>query len=194
MKVSIITACYNRGKTIRMAMESVMAQNYPDIEYIVVDGASTDESIGNIKYEEMVMKTWDFQRKHPRFTFKFISEPDTGMYNAINKGIRMATGDVIALCHSDDRLYSENTVRMVVKEFKKHHDADMVYADGVFLNSNNGKSVRVWKSEKVRRWRLKCGWLPLHTTCYVRKKSSMDSMTRVTGLPLIQNFCWTCFT
>lgn len=170
MKVTIITACYNRGKTIRRAMESVMAQSYPDIEYIVVDGASTDESLGNIKYEEIVIKTSGFRQKHPNFCLRIVSEPDHGMYEAINKGIRMATGDVIALCHSDDRLYDEHTVEMVANEFEKHPEADMVYADGVFVNSEKGKAVRVWKSENMRRWRLKCGWLPLHTTCYIKKE------------------------
>lgn len=169
MKVTIITACYNRAGTIKQAMESVLNQTYPDIEYIVVDGASTDESLENIRCEEMVMKTRSFQEKHPRFTFKLISEPDHGMYEAINKGIRMATGDVIALCHSDDQLYDRHTVEMVVEEFEKHPDAEMVYADGIFANSKDGKAVRVWKSENMRRWRLKFGWLPLHTTCYVRK-------------------------
>ena len=89
MKVSIITSCYNREKTIRGAVESVLAQDYPDIEYIIVDGASKDHSVEVIReaiagHEDQV---------------KFISEPDHGMYEAINKGIRMATGDVIALCH-----------------------------------------------------------------------------------------------
>lgn len=170
MKVTIITACYNRGKTIRRAMESVMAQTYSDIEYIVVDGASTDESLGNIKYEEMVIKTSGFRQKHPNFCLRIVSEPDHGMYEAINKGIRMATGDVIALCHSDDQLYDEHTVEKVVEMFVKHPEAEMLYANGVYVNAETEKNVRVWKGKKLSRWLLMCGWLPLHTTCYVRKE------------------------
>lgn len=163
MKVTIITVCYNRAGTIRQAIESVMAQTYPDIEYIVVDGASTDGSVSVIK--ECLKSAKGTAKK-----VKFISEPDHGMYEAINKGLKMATGDVIALCHSDDQLYDRHTVEMVVEAFKKEPDADMVYANGIFVNSESGKAVRVWKSKDLKRWRLCCGWLPLHTTCYIRKE------------------------
>ena len=100
MKISIITTCYNRVSTIRGAIESVLAQDYPDIEYIIVDGASKDQSAQIIReaiagHEGKV---------------KFISEPDHGMYEDINKGIRMATGDYIGLVHSDDFLFSTHTV------------------------------------------------------------------------------------
>lgn len=173
MKVSIITACYNRGATIRGAMESVMSQDYPDIEYIVVDGASTDESYGNIRYEEMVMKTWDFQKAHPRFTFKFLSEPDHGMYEAINKGIMMATGDIIGLVHSDDFLYDSHVISDVVKKFKET-EADFVYGDGVYVNYlDTQKIVRNWVGGSYYRWKVACGWLPLHPTCYIRRDVMM---------------------
>jgi len=124
MKVSIITSCYNREKTIRDCIESVLAQDYSDIEYIIVDGASKDRSAGIIReatagYEDKV---------------KFISEPDHGMYEAINKGIRMATGDVIALCHSDDFIFAKNTVSHVVKKMKET-DCDFLYADGIYVNT-----------------------------------------------------------
>lgn len=169
MRVSIITACYNRAGTIRNAIESVLRQTYHDIEYIVVDGNSTDGSVEILKSEERRVKSEEFRTDHPDFRFRYVSEPDHGMYEAINKGIRMASGDVIALCHSDDQLYDEHTVEKVVKEFEKNPDADMVYADGIFVNPENGTAVRVWKANTMRRWRLCCGWLPLHTTFYVRK-------------------------
>lgn len=168
MRVTIITACYNRGKTIKDAAESVMRQTYQDIEYIVMDGGSTDGSVETIRSVERQVNSEEFRDAHPGFSFKFISEPDNGMYEAINKGIRMATGDVIALCHSDDQLFDEHTVEDVVEQFKKHTEADMVYADGVFVNER-GKAVRVWKGGKNRRWKLNCGWLPLHTTFYIKK-------------------------
>lgn len=106
MKVSIITSSYNREKTIRGCIESVLAQDYPDIEYIVVDGASKDGSLSIInEYKDRISK--------------IISEPDHGMYEAINKGIRAATGDVIGLVHSDDFLYSPQTVSNIVSVLRK---------------------------------------------------------------------------
>ena len=168
MKVTIITACYNRANTIGNALKSVLWQTYHDIEYIVVDGASTDGSTEIIRSEEEKVKSEGFRVAHPNFSFKFVSEPDHGMYEAINKGIRMATGDVIALCHSDDQLYDEHTVERMVEVFEKYPEADMVYADGVFVNEH-GKAIRVWKGGRNRRWKLNCGWLPLHTTFYIKK-------------------------
>lgn len=106
MKVSIITTCYNRAGTIRGAIESVLAQNYRDIEYIVVDGASTDGSIEIIN-------------EYGGRIAKIVSEPDHGMYEAINKGIRLATGDVIGLLHSDDFFYDNNVISHIVERMKQ---------------------------------------------------------------------------
>lgn len=154
MTVSIITTCYNRVATIRDAIESVLAQDYPDIEYIVVDGASTDGSVETIKKES---------------GFKFVSEPDGGMYEAINKGIRMATGDIVGLVHSDDMLYDAHVISDVVKKFKET-GADFVYCDGIFVNANKtDKVVRYWKGGSYHRWKVRLGWLPLHPTCYIRR-------------------------
>ena len=117
MKVSIITSCYNRAGTIRCAMESVLAQDYPDIEYIIVDGASTDGSTEIIRqYEGRVAR--------------IISEPDRGMYEAINKGIRAATGDIVGLMHSDDFFFDNHVVSDIVKRFERT-ETDFVYGDGL---------------------------------------------------------------
>ena len=167
MKISIITSCYNRVSTIRGAIESVLAQDYPDIEYIIVDGASTDGSVEVIRdaiegHEDKV---------------KFISEPDHGMYEAINKGIRMATGDYIGLVHSDDFLYSPHTVSDIVRRLEKTH-ADFLYGDGLFVNAENtDKVVRKWIGGTYRLWKVRHGWLPLHPTCYIRR----DVMEKLGG-------------
>ncbi|MDY2702790.1 MAG: glycosyltransferase family 2 protein [Prevotella sp.] len=167
MKISIITSCYNRVSTIRGAIESVLAQDYPDIEYIIVDGASTDGSVEVIRdaiegHEDKV---------------KFISEPDHGMYEAINKGIRMATGDYIGLVHSDDFLYSSHTISDIVKRLKETH-ADFLYGDGLFVNpENTDKVVRKWIGGTYRLWKVRHGWLPLHPTCYIRR----DVMEKLGG-------------
>lgn len=156
MKVSIITSCYNRAKTIRGAIESVLAQDYPDIEYIIVDGASKDGTVEIIKkYEGRIAK--------------FISEPDHGMYEAINKGLRMATGDVVGLLHSDDFFYDNHVVSRVVERMEMTH-ADFLYGNGLFVNYlQTDKVVRNWIGGAYRTWKVRHGWLPLHPTCYIRR-------------------------
>jgi len=157
MKVSIITSCYNREATIRAAIESVLAQDYPDIEYIIIDGASKDNSLSIInEYKDKITQ--------------IVSEPDHGMYEAINKGIRMATGDIIGLVHSDDFLYSPQTISHIVNKINETK-ADFLYGDGLFVNAENtDKVVRNWIGGNYRLWKVKHGWLPLHPTCYIRRE------------------------
>lgn len=170
MKISIITSCYNRVGTIRGAIESVMAQDYSDIEYIIVDGASTDGSTEMIRNEKLRVKSEQFAASHPHFTMKVISEPDHGMYEAINKGIRMATGDYIGLVHSDDFLYDNHVVSRIVEQLEKTH-ADFIYGDGLFVElENTDKVVRKWIGGTYRLWKVRHGWLPLHPTCYIRRE------------------------
>ncbi len=173
MKISIITTCYNRVETIGGAIESVLAQDYTDIEYIVVDGASMDGSVEAIRSEELKVKSEKFREDHPKFTFKVISEPDHGMYEAINKGIRMTTGDVVGLVHSDDFLFDEHVISDVVAQFEAT-GADFVYGDGVYVNAEDIKRpVRNWIGGPYYRWKVACGWLPLHPTCYIRRDVMM---------------------
>lgn len=160
MKVSIITSCYNREETIRGAIESVLSQDYPDIEYIIIDGASKDNSLSVInEYKDKITT--------------IVSEPDHGMYEAINKGIRMATGDIIGLVHSDDFLFATDTISHIVNEFQKT-GADFIYGDGMFVDYNNTeKVVRNWIGGNYRLWKVKHGWLPLHPTCYIRRDTML---------------------
>ena len=157
MKVSIITSCFNRAATIRDAIESVLAQDYNAIEFIVVDGASTDGSLEIIREYEDRIST-------------IISEPDHGMYEAINKGIRVATGDVIGLLHSDDFFYDNGVVSRIVERMKITR-ADFLYGDGLFVDPDNtDKVVRNWIGGSYRLWKVRHGWLPLHPTCYIRRE------------------------
>ena len=170
MKVSIITSCYNRAETIQGAIESVLSQDYPEIEYIIIDGASKDNSVELIKNVRLRVESEEFKAAHPKFTFKFISEPDHGMYEAINKGIRMATGDIIGLVHSDDFLYDPHVISDIVKKMKET-GVDFLYGDGVFVDAENtNKPVRNWIGGPYYRWKVACGWLPLHPTCYIRRE------------------------
>ena len=162
MKVSIITSCYNRKDTVRNAIESVLSQDYSDIEYIIVDGASTDGTQKAI--EEMI------NDKPAHIDIKYISEPDSGMYEALNKGIRMATGEVIALLHSDDMMFDTHTVSDVMREME-HTGCDFLYADGLFVDAQRTeKVVRNWIGGRYSKWKVRHGWLPLHPTCYIRRE------------------------
>lgn len=156
MKISIITSCFNREATIGQAIESVLAQDYPDIEYIVVDGASKDGSLEVInRYRDRISR--------------IVSEPDKGMYEGINKGIRMATGDIVGLLHSDDFLYATDTISHIAKCFEETQ-ADFVYGNGLFVDAaDTNRVVRNWKGGRYSKWKVRHGWLPLHPTCYIRK-------------------------
>ncbi len=157
MKISVITASYNRRSTIEGAILSVLSQDWPNVEYVVVDGASTDGTQAVIeKYADRIGK--------------YISEPDKGMYQAINKGIGLATGDVIGLVHSDDEFYSPDVLSRVAAKFMQE-ELDILYADGIFVDEGNtAKVVRNWISGKYSKKRVKRGWLPLHPTVYVRRE------------------------
>ncbi len=172
VKVSIITCCYNRAKTISDAIESILNQDYDNIEYIIIDGASTDGTVSKVNYLKEKFDTW--KAKNSNSDFKFISEPDHGMYEAINKGIRMATGDVIGLVHSDDFLYDEHTISAIVKTFKET-EADMVYGNGLYVDyTDTDNIIRNWISGSYSKNKVKNGWLPLHPTCYIKKDAMMS--------------------
>lgn len=161
-KVTIVTACYNRAATIRETIESVLAQDYEHVEYIIIDGASTDGTQG-------IVEEYASRLAH------FVSEPDHGMYEALNKGLRMATGDIIGWVHSDDVLYDTHTLSAIVDAFKSSQ-AQVVYADGLFVRSDRPNAVvRNWIGGTYRPWKVRHGWLPLHPTCYIRR----DYLTQV---------------
>lgn len=155
MKVSIITTCFNRELTIGDAILSVLSQTYSDIEYIIVDGASEDGSLSVInQYKDRVST--------------IVSESDKGMYEGINKGIRMATGDIIGLMHSDDLFYSNDTISHIVDEFERT-GADLVYGNGLFVDfENTEKVIRNWISGVYTKRKMRRGWLPLHPTVYIK--------------------------
>lgn len=159
MKVSLITVTYNSDKTLRDTINSVLAQTYEDIEYIVVDGLSKDKTIDIIREYE------------PQFAgrMKWISEKDSGLYDAMNKGIRMATGDVVGILNSDDFFTSNDVIEKVVAGFTK--DTDAVYGDIHFVNPDNlQRCVRYYSSKIFKRSLMKMGFIPAHPSFYCRKE------------------------
>jgi len=157
MKISIITITYNSEKTLRDTMESVLNQSYKDIEYILVDGKSKDT-------------TCDIIRSYGDRVSKFVSEKDGGLYDALNKGIRMATGDVVGFLHSDDIFASNETLKLIAEAFIKFN-VDSVYGDLVYVDQEDtNKIIRFWRSHRFSRARMLTGWMPPHPTFYAKRE------------------------
>lgn len=157
MKVSIITISYNSSATIRDTLQSVLDQDYPDYEHIIVDCMSTDGTLDIIKKFE------------PSYNgkLKWISEKDQGIYDGMNKGISMASGDVIGILNSDDFFNDSKCLAKICMEIE---DVDAVYGDLVYVNRNDtGKIVRVWKGSQHKPGSFLKGWHPAHPTFYVRR-------------------------
>lgn len=157
MKISIITATYNSALTIKDTIDSVIAQNYPDIEHIIVDGVSKDNTLDIVKsYGDKIAK--------------IISEPDKGIYDAMNKGIQAATGDIVGILNSDDFFTSEDVIATVAKTFEKNN-IDALYGDVHFVNPDNlKKSVRYYSSAIFRPALFRYGFMPAHPSFYMKKE------------------------
>lgn len=157
MKVSIITIVYNNHECIADCIQSVLSQTYSNIEHIVIDGGSSDGTHEKIQ---------PFQDK----LAYYISEKDKGLYNALNKGIKQASGDIIGILHSDDLFYDRDSIKNVVDTFK-NTNADLIYAKGQYVDKANIEKVkRIYPSKPYKERYLPFGWIPLHTTIYVRKE------------------------
>ena len=157
MKISIITVTFNSEKTLRYTIESVLNQNYDDIEYLIIDGGSTDSTLDIIKCYE------------PKFEGKlhYISEPDKGIYDAMNKGILMATGNVVGFLNSDDLFIDKKVAEDIVSAFDTNTDA--IYANLYFVQSTDvNQIVRIWKGSPYVSF--KYGLCPAHPTFYVRRE------------------------
>ena len=190
MKVTLITACYNSAGTIRTAIESVLEQKSVDVEYIVVDGGSKD---GTVEVVE------EFSRKDRKegFEFKWISESDRGMYDAINKGIKMATGDVIGILNADDVLATDDTLAHIAQAFgeletRNGEQVDCVYADIRFVKEGEtvealrtAKTVRYCSAAKWKLWMFRFAAMVPHPSFYVRR----ECFERLGGYSLDYRIC-----
>jgi glycosyltransferase involved in cell wall biosynthesis len=155
MKVSVITVAYNSVQTIEDTMMSVLNQTHGDLEYILVDGGSADGTV------ELI-------RKHEQKISKWVSESDGGIYFAMNKGIEMASGDVVGILNSDD-IYTDNRVIEEVISVFQTTNADIVYANLDYVERDNLNSiVRRWRAGKYKEGRFLMGWMPPHPTFFIR--------------------------
>ncbi len=157
MKVTIITVVFNAEKYLKDCIDSVLGQDYENIEYVVIDGGSTDATLSIIEsYSSKI--------------HYFISEPDKGMYDALNKGIKIAIGDVIGILNADDMLASDDVISAIVREFKEKQP------DGVYGNLNyidlgfSKKIIRKWVSKQFVKRDILLGWMPAHPTLYLKKE------------------------
>ncbi len=162
MKISVVTVTFNSAKTVRDTIESVLKQEYKDYDYLVIDGGSKDNTVDIIREYE------------PKFEgrLRWISEKDNGMYDGINKGIRMATGDVVGIINSDDFYYRTDIFQIINDSFVNNPRVEAIYGDIRFVNPDNlEKTVRYYSSKNFRPWRFRFGFMPAHPTFFTYKKN-----------------------
>ena len=157
MKVSIITVCFNSTATIEDTIKSVLNQDYKDIEYVIVDGGSTDGTLDIIdRYKNKIAKV--------------ISGPDNGIYDAMNKGLRLSTGDVLATINGDD-VYAEKTIVSQMAEFIQHNGLDAAYGDLIYVDRyDTGHVKRFWQPGPYKKGAFHHGWVIPHPTFFCRKE------------------------
>lgn len=157
MKVSVITACYNSEKTIESAIQSVLSQEDIELEYIIIDGMSKDRTVEIVKsYGDKISV--------------FISEPDKGIYDALNKGIHLASGDIVGFLHSDDFYFDTKSLKRIVDKYNADSSLQGVYGDLIYVSADDtNKVIRNWKSGEYKEDMFKRGWMPPHPTLYARK-------------------------
>lgn len=161
MKISLITATYNSAETLRDTMQSVLNQTFKDVDYIIVDGGSKDSTIDIVKEFE------------PKFEgrLRWVSERDKGIYDAMNKGVRMAQGEIVGILNSDDFFASDHVLETVNDAFTKNPTIDGVYADVRYVNWNDTrKTVRIFSGKDFKREKLCWGKMPPHPSFYVKRE------------------------
>ena len=156
IKISLITASFNNADTIKSTIDSVLNQTYKNTEYIIIDGVSTDG-------------TKEIIDRYGKQISVFLSEPDKGMYFALNKGIQIASGDVIGFIHADDFYATNDIIEKVAGRFSCN-DTDSVYGDLQYVYKNNlNKVLRYWKSGNFSLKKMNAGWMPPHPTLFIKK-------------------------
>lgn len=158
MKISIITVCFNSEATIRDTLDSIKKQDYLDIEYIIIDGGSTDNTLKILEEYSGIITV-------------LVSEHDKGIYDAFNKGVNNAKGDIVGFLHSDDTFAANDILDQVISVFRTYEDVDGVYGDLSYVDKlNTNKVIRYWKSKVFNQNLLKKGWMPAHPTLFLKKE------------------------
>jgi len=158
MKISVITVCFNSGRTLGEALRSVRAQTHPQVEQVVVDGASTDDTLAVVASEGLP-------------GLRLVCGPDTGIYDAMNKGLALASGEVLAFLNSDDHYASPEVLAHVAQALDADSDLDAVLGDVVFFDpARAGRPVRRYRSARFKPSLLAWGWMPAHPALFVRRR------------------------
>jgi glycosyltransferase involved in cell wall biosynthesis len=155
LKISLITACYNAEAHISRCIESVLAQKYPDLEYIIIDGGSTDNTLSIIN-------------KYNHHISRIVSEPDKGVYDAMNKGIELATGDIVGTLNADDFFADSEVLKTIGNAFSVQN-ADIVFGDLDYVDLNE-TIIRKWRTKAYIKGIYNWGWMPPHPTFYCKKR------------------------
>jgi glycosyltransferase involved in cell wall biosynthesis len=160
MKISLITVSLNSSETLQATFNSIGKQQYPKLEYIIVDGGSKDTTVDLIKQNQGIVSKW-------------VSEPDLGIYDAMNKGILMASGDIIGMLNSDDSFYDASTLKKIVAVFEQHPEVQCVYGNLILVNKEQ-KVIRSVKSKPFQPGLFAKSWTPAHPTFYCRRELYED--------------------
>lgn len=178
MKISIITVCYNSSHVLETAIQSVVGQTHSDIEYIIIDGGSTDETVSLVhSFGERIMH--------------FVSEPDKGIYDAMNKGLALATGDVIGILNSDDFYPNANVIADVVQTFADNPNVDMVLGNVDFvLPGDLTRPVRFYSSFNFKPWKMRFGFMPAHPAAFIKRSAYEKVGAYQLGYKIGADFEW----
>lgn len=171
MKISVITATWNSGKTIEDTLKSVLRQSYTHIEHIIKDGGSKDDTLAICNEYKQRFYSYADDLGHVIKTIKILSGKDKGIYDAMNQGVLAATGDIIGILNSDDFYTSDDVLECVTKEFEANPELEAVYGDIHFVKDENlKKCTRYYSSSYFRPWLLRFGFMPAHPSFYVRRE------------------------
>lgn len=178
MKLSIITVCYDSEFFIASAIDSVLSQSHDDIEYIIIDGNSKDNTVSIIKsYDDKVTK--------------FISEPDKGIYDAMNKGLSLATGDVVGILNSDDFYPHCDVIAQVAKAFEQNPNVDMVLGNVDFVKADNlCLPVRFYSAFGFSPWKMRFGFMPAHPAAFMKRSAYENVGSYTLGYKIGADFEW----
>lgn len=183
MKVSVVTVCYQSVSTLVDALASVWRQEGVEIDYHVVDGGSTDGTVE-------LLKTWEPKFREKGIAFTWTSESDKGIYDAMNKGLFRATGDLLGILNADDRFEDDHVLADVVKAFTDADELQVVYGDIRFVRGEGTETVRYYSSRPWRPWMHNWGYMPAHPSIYIRRAAFVASGGYHTDYRISADFEW----